>query len=170
MGITVLKMGKASPLQPGERVLHEQRSFRAVSSICLPSYRIGCNLPPLYSISLLVTDRRCLVLGDFLHCMTQEIVMWHAGRNPAGDPETITGVCSTSGLFGRCLEIRSHNPTRRQRWLWSPNLTLRFFFRNPKDVEKLIIETVNQVGAANQTSPTLVGKLGSDCPRVALRT
>ena len=152
MGITVLKIGKASPLQPGERVLHEQRSFRAVSSTCLPSYRIGFNLPLLCGISLLVTDRRCLVLGDLLHCMTQEIGMWYAGRNPDRDPETITGVCSTSGLFGCCLEIRSHNPTRRQRWLWSPNLTLRFFFRNPEGVEKLIVEALNQDGAANKAS------------------
>ena len=128
MGITLLKLGKPSSLLPGEVTLYERSCFRAVSSATFPSYRIGFNLPPLWRITLVVTNCRCLVWTDLFHCMTQEIGMWFSGRNPADDPETITsGRCET-GLFGRCLEIRTRNPKRKQRWLWSPDLTLRFFF------------------------------------------
>ena len=152
MGIILLKMGKPSPLLPGERVLYERSRFRAVSSASPPSYRIGFNLPPLWRISLLVTNLRCRVVTNLFHCMTQEIGMWRPGKNPADDPETITSVRSETGLFGRCLEIRSRNPRRRRRWLWSPNLTLRFFFRNPEEIEKLINETMEQDGIPSQNT------------------
>ena len=150
MGITILKLGKPSPLLPDERVLHEQRRFRAVTSTTVPRYRIGFNLPPLWRISLLVTNRRCLVLTDLFHCMTQEIGMWYPGQNPDDDPETITNVSCRTGLFGRCLELRTRNPHRRQRWLWSPNLTLRFFLKQPERIEAMIHEQMAQDGAANQ--------------------
>ena len=148
MGVTILKLGKPSPLLPDERPVHEQRRFRAVSSKTLPSYRIGFNLPPLCRIGLLVTNRRCLVLTDLFHCMTQEIGMWYPGQNPDDDPETMTRVSCQTGLFGRCLELRTHNPKRRQRWLWSPNLTLRFFLKEPELIEAAILEQMNQNGAA----------------------
>lgn len=144
MGIRLLKLGKPSPLLPGERVALEQRRFRAISSRTSPSYRIGFNLAPLWQARLVVTDRRCLVLTDFLHCMTQEIAMWFFGKNPEGDPETITGVCCGKGLPGRYLEIRSHNPMRRQRWLWSPDLTLRFFLKNPEKIEAVILDQMKR--------------------------
>ena len=138
MGIVILKFGKPAPLPADERVLLEQRRFRAFSSATWPSYRLGFNLPPLWRITLVVTDLRCLVLVNLFHCMSQEISMWYPGRNSENDPETITGVCCTSGLFGRCLKIRSNNPTRRRRWLWSPDLTLRFYFKQADEVEALI--------------------------------
>lgn len=150
MGITLLKLGKPSPLQPEERIIHEQHRFRAVSSMTMPSYRIGFNLPPLWRISLVVTDRRCLVLTDFFHCMTQEIGMWYPGRNPGDDPETITKVSCQTGLFGKCLEIRTHNPMRRQRWLWSPKMTLRFFLKDPEIIETAIACQMESTGTANQ--------------------
>jgi hypothetical protein len=74
MGIR-MKWGKPSPLPPEEPVIFEQHCFRAVSSFTAPSYRIGFNLPPLWRIRLLVTLRRCLVLTDFFHCMTQKIII-----------------------------------------------------------------------------------------------
>ena len=163
MGITVLKLGKPSPLLPDERVVYEQRRFRAVSSTTLPSYRIGHSLPPLWRISLLVTNRRCLVLTDLFHCMTREIGMWFPGQNPNGDPETITKVSCQSGLFGRCLEIRTHNPKRRQRWLWSPDLTLRFFLKEPERIEAIIATEMKQHGAANKTFEASVA--GAPQPR-----
>jgi len=138
MGIILLKLGKPSPLLPEERVLYERSRWRAITSTTPPSYRIGFNFPPFWRITLLVTNRRCLVLTDIFHCMTQEIGMWYPGQNPTDDPETITRVRCETGLFGRCLEIRTLNPTRRHRWLWSPNLTLRFFFQGPEQVESII--------------------------------
>ena len=144
MGIVLLKLGKPSPLLADERVLWEQRRFRAVSSTTWPSYRIGFNLPPLWRVSLVVTNRRCLALTDFFHCLTQEIGMWYPGQGPEGDLETITGVCCASGLFGRCLEIRSNNPARRQRWIWSPDLTLRFFFKGAGQVESVVQDAMRR--------------------------
>ena len=82
MGIVVLKLGKPTPLLPDETVVLEQRRFRAVTTRTLPSYGIGFNLRPLWGISLLVTNRRCLVLTDLFHCMTQEIGIWYPGQNP----------------------------------------------------------------------------------------
>lgn len=161
MGITLLKLGTPSPLLPDEYVLQEWSRFRAISYTALPSYGIGFNVPLLWT-SLLVTNRRVIVLTDLFHCMTQEIEMWYPGQNPADDPEMIASVRSETGLFGRCLEIRSQNPKRRQRWLfWSSSLTLRFFLRNPEDVAKLIIGTMNQDGAANKASQPIAGKPGS---------
>lgn len=153
MGIRVLKLGKPSPLLPGEVTLYERSRFRAVSSTTLPSYRIAFNLPPLWRISLVVTNLRCLVLFDLFHCMTQEIGMWYPGRNPADDPETITSVRCENGVVGRYLEIRSRNPKRRQRWLWSPDLTLRFFFREPEEVERAIQQALGGGGANPSTEP-----------------
>ncbi|MBN1518393.1 hypothetical protein JXA32_17660 [Candidatus Sumerlaeota bacterium] len=146
MGFILMQFGRAKGLLPEEMLAREQRRFRAVSSKSAPSYRIGCNLPPLWRLSLLVTDRRCLALADFFfHCMSQEVVMWYPGCNPEGDPETITGVSCESGLFGRCLELRSHNPLRqKQRWLWSPELTFRFFMKNPERIEAIIRQEMMQ--------------------------
>ncbi len=144
MGIILLKLGKPLPLRADETVVLEQRRFRAVSSKTPPSYRIGFNLPPLWRTSLLVTNRRCLVLTDLFHCMTQEIGMWYPGQNPPDDPETITAVSCQNGLFGRCLEIRTHNPKRRQRWMWSPDLTFRFFLKEPERIEAAILGYIKQ--------------------------
>jgi hypothetical protein len=144
MGIVLLKIGKPSPLSPDESVLLEQRRFRIVSSYTPPSYRIGFNLPPLWRISLVVTNKRCLALTDLFHCMTQEISMWYPGQNPEGDPETITGVRCASALFGRYLEVRTNNPDRRRGWLWSPDLTLRFFFRGVEEFESTILDAMRR--------------------------
>jgi hypothetical protein len=83
--------------------------------------------------------------------MTQEIGMWYPRLNPQDDPETIMKVSCQNGLFGRCLEIRTHNPNRRQRWMWSPNLTLRFFLGKPERIEGVILKTMKRA-SANRTS------------------
>lgn len=144
MGITLLKIGKPAPLSREETVLAEEIRFRAVSSTTLPSYRIGFNFPPFWRTRLLVTNRRCLVYTDFIHCLTQEIGMWFPGQNPADDPEVITGVSCQRGIFGKCLEIRTRNPRRTQRWLWSPDLTLRFFMDQPERLEMIIMAQMNR--------------------------
>lgn len=139
MGIIMLNIGKPAPLLPGEVLVRAQRSFRAVTSKTFPSYRIGFNLGPLSRISLIVTNRRCRILGDFFGVMHQDIALWYPGKNPPGDPELITGVCTTRGLFGPCLELRSNDPRRRSGWLWSPDLTLRFFMARPAALEAAIL-------------------------------
>jgi hypothetical protein len=59
-------------------------------------------------------------------------------------------VCCTRGLFGRCLEIRSHNPTRTARWMWSPNLVLRLFMQEPEPLEAAIREQIKQEQASGR--------------------
>ncbi len=144
MGVTILKLGGPGPLQPGERVVLEERCFRAVTSRTCPSYRVGFNLRPLWGIALKVTDRRVLVLTDLFRCMSQEIGMWYPGRNPSGDPETLTSVSTATGFFGPCVEIRSRNPTRRMRLIWSPDLTLRFFVKEPEPIVSAIVEQMGR--------------------------
>jgi len=138
MSITLSKLGKPSLLPAGEQVLFVQRRFRLVSSRTAPSYRVGFNLPPFWRMSIVVTNRRCLVYTNLFLCMTQEIGMWYPGQNPEGDPETITAVRLDSGILGPCLEIRSNNPNRKCRWIWSPDLTLRFYFKKASEAEAVI--------------------------------
>jgi hypothetical protein len=164
MGMTILKIGEPSPLLSGERVVHQAGSFRLISSKSLPSYRIGPTLPALWRVSLLVTDRGCRVSARILGFMTQEIRMWYPGENPIGDPETITGVRSSTGLLGPYLEIRSHNPRRRQRWLWSPNLTLRFYLREPEPIEAVILE---QMQGNQSAEPSIEATRGGMKPGAA---
>lgn len=153
MGVILCKLGRSTPLLPGETVLLEQRRFWAISSKTLPSYRVGFNLRPFWGVRLLVTDRRCLVLTDFLYCMSQEIGLWYPGRNPEGDPETITRVSCRQGCFGKCLEICSNNPKRTQRWLWSPELTLRFFLKEPEPIEVALLAAMNVPGQPPEPMP-----------------
>jgi len=149
MGIR-FKFGKMSPLLPDERVLHNQACFRAVSSACLPSYRIWFNLPPLWATTLFVTNRRCLVVTDLFRAITQEVDMWYSSHNPDDRTDIITTVSCKKGLFGRCLEIRSRDPKRPRQWLCSPNMTVRFFLKNPESVENVILAAMNQKKAANR--------------------
>ena len=147
MGVR-FKLGGMSSLLPDEVVLHAQRRFRAVSSTCLPSYRIGFQMPPLMLMSLYVTNRRLLLASNLLLVSTQEIDLWYEGKKPEDRTELITGISVANGLFGRCLEGRSRDPRRRQRWLWSPDLTLRFFFKNPEEVEAIIRQAMTEGGTA----------------------
>jgi hypothetical protein len=141
MGVR-FRLGGMSPLQSGERVLHSQKRFRAISSTCTPSYRIGFQMPPLVLLTLYVTNRRLLLVSRLLLFCTQEVDLWFPGKIPPGRTELITGVSVTNGLFGPCLEVRSRDPRRRQRWLWSPDLTLRFFVKDPEAIEKVIQEAM----------------------------
>jgi len=150
------KLGKMSPLQPDETVLHTQDRFRAVSGTCLPSYHIEFQLPPLWKITLWVTNRRCLVVTDLFHTFTEEIDMWYPGMNPEGATDLISSVSVRRGLFGKCLEIRSRDPRRSRRWLCSPNMTLRFFFQNPEDVESVIRGAMNRNEAGNEALQPMV--------------
>ena len=84
--------------------------------------------------------------------------MWFPTKKPDDQTELLIGVAVKRGLFGRCLEIKSRDP-KRWRWLCAPNLTLRFFFRNPEDVEKIILDAMHQKGTANQASEVTVRKL-----------
>jgi hypothetical protein len=153
MGVR-FKLGGMSPLLPDEVVLHSQKRFRAISSTCVPSYRIGFQMPPLILMTLHVTNRRLLLVCKLFPFITQEIDLWFEGKKPEDRTELITNISVTSGLFGRCLEVRSRDPRRRQRWLWSPDLTLRFFFKNPDEVEAIIRKAMIQEDTARRLAGT----------------
>ena len=149
MGVK-FKFGGMSPLLPDEEVLYCHKRFRAVTSTCLPSYHIGFQIPAVTRMALYVTNRRLLLACRLLLFATEEIDLWFEGKKPADRTELITGVTTTRGVFGRCLEVRSRDPRRRQRWLWSPNLTLRFFFKNPEPVEAIIQLAMAQSATADR--------------------
>lgn len=150
MGTTIQRTDKRSPILPDEHLVHEEQGFRVFSYRSRPSFGYGLNLPLLSRTSLLVTDIRCLLVYPLLLGRSRLLSMWYPGRNPEGDPETIIGICSTKGLFGSCLEIRSHNPERQKGWYWSPDQTLRFFLKRPQLVEAAILEQMGQVESANK--------------------
>lgn len=138
MSIKLLRLGQPPPWPANEPVLAEMHRFRAISSYTRPSYKIGFNLPLVQHTWLLVSARRCVVRTRFLGCLWQEIVAWYPGQNPPDDPETLLAAVATHGLFGPCLELRQHDPRRRAWWLWSPALTLRFFYADPAPLAALI--------------------------------
>ncbi len=143
MSVTRIKFGKISPLLEDEKILHEQKRFRLITSKCLPTYRICFNLPFFLAIRLLVTNRRCLVITRMFRFMIQEISTWYPGKNPGNDLETVTSIRCDKGFFGKFLEIRSRDPKRSGRWwYWNPKLTLRFYFKNPEKVEKMILHAM----------------------------
>ena len=143
MGIR-FKFGRMTPLLSDEMVLHSQRRFRAISARCPPGYRIGFQLPPIMLNTLYVTNRRILLACNILLFSTQEIDIWFEGEKPDDKVELITDISVANGLFGRCLEIRSQDPSRCQCWLCSPDLTLRLFFKNPEQVEAVIRKAMTE--------------------------
>ncbi len=141
MGITYC-LGKPSPLLPGENLLHTQRWLRLVSSKSFPSYRIAFNTWPFWTFAFEVTNRRFRVVSNIFLITTQDISIWYLGRNPEGDTEAMTGVSIQKSLIGRCIEVKSYNPERSKQWYWSPALTLRFYFKNPEHVERIILDAM----------------------------
>lgn len=144
MGLPFMWFGRPKPLLPNEELVHERRRFRAVWCAALPS--CGIYVPGVMQLVLRITDHRCMFVITS-HFMTQEIVQWYPKRNPDHDPEIITSVSSGKGFLGPCLEIHSHNPTRRARWLWSPDLTLRFFIQDPEHLRQMIFDQITSEGA-----------------------
>lgn len=140
MGMRFKRRGQTA-LRPAERLLHKHDTFRAITGLCLPNYRIGFPLRGVCSFQLLVTTHRILLITDLLVLWMQEIDIWFPGKMPEDQTELLTGVAVRNGLFGRCLEIKSKDP-RRWRWLCASNLTLRFFFRDPESLEKIILEAM----------------------------
>ncbi len=136
MGVR-FRFGSQGELMPNETVLHELRSFRALSSKSGLSYRIGFQIPLMLFMTLYITNRRLLLVFRTLHFIVQEMDLWYPEFRPGEQAETITAASVQRGLFGACLEIRSHDPTRTQ-WYWSQNLTLRFFISNPANLLAII--------------------------------
>ncbi len=137
MGVR-FRFGSQGELMPNETVLHEQRWFRAVSSWCRPiNYRIGFQIPLLLSMKLYITNRRLLLVCRTFRCIIQEIDLWYPEFRPGEHAEIITAASVQRGLFGACLDIRSHDPTRTQLY-WSQDLTLRFFLSNPAELLAII--------------------------------
>jgi len=142
MGIR-FKWGRMLDLLPDEQILYSDRSFRAITGTSLPSYRISFQAPPLWLITLHITNRRCLVAADLFHLFTQEISFWYPESAPEHETELITRISFEQGLFGTCLEIRSRDPQRPWYWLCSSNLTLRFFSRDADHLRTIILEAMH---------------------------
>ncbi len=144
MGVK-FKTGKVSPLLPDEKVLYERSTFRLMTSSSHPSYKIAFNLPLIMTMKLIITDRRCLVIGKLFTFITSIADVWYPGRNPEGETEIITEVSTGKGLFGKCLVIKSRDPNRPRQWMCSPNMTARFYFPDPDRVEQIIKGAMNHL-------------------------
>lgn len=137
------KIAGISPLLPDEELLYSQERFRAVSLTC-SSFSRGLWVPPLCcGIRLCVTNRRILLSCCILPLYRQEVDLWFSGQQPEGKTESLTAVSLENGYFGRCLEIRSRDPSRHQSWFSSPDLTVRLFCKEPENIERVIREVMS---------------------------
>ena len=142
------KRGGISDLLPDETLLVSQKTFRAITSLAPPNYRIGF-LCPLWTFTLYVTDRRVLLATEmFAKRWTQEIDMWFPHKIPPDQTEVLTNVAVKNGLFGRCLETKSRD-LKRWKWMCVPNMTLRFFFPDPEKLEQIIQKEMHPEGTSS---------------------
>ncbi len=150
MGLSY-KVGDILPLLPGERVLHAQQGLRAMTIASFPSCGFAHRFW-LCSISLRVTNRRCLVAftGPF-RLNHQEIDPWFPGFAPSGQTDLIDTVSVQHGLLGRCLQVKSTDPRRSERWCLSPDLSLRLYGDNVDELLEIITASMNQPGLSGVT-------------------
>ncbi|MFC1736219.1 hypothetical protein ACFL1X_08880 [Candidatus Hydrogenedentota bacterium] len=140
------KLGGLPPVMLDEEVLYSKKFIWLCSSKSPPTYRIGFGfpIPPLLTIALHVTDRRCRMVTHLLFgLVTQEFDAWYSGKAPDGDGEILTSVSTGKGYWD-CpyLELVSHNEKRPWHWFCSEDVRIRFFFKNPENVENVIKEAM----------------------------
>ena len=133
-------------LLPDEKLLRFHSTFRAISGLSIPNYRISFPWRGVCSFELRITTHRVLLVSDLFERWIQVVDMWFPKMKPAGETEILTSAAVRDGLFGRCLELKSRDP-KRWKWLCSPNLTLRLFFENPEPLEAIISEAMKEQGS-----------------------
>jgi len=140
-----------STLEPGENVLHFIPSVGFISSKALPSYRLFFPIPPLMKASLIITDRRIIILVYLFGFVIQEFSSWYLGRNPEGKLEIIESASvGRLKILGPYLEVVSYNDKRPwyYRYLCAARVRLRFYMKNPEPLYESISSglEVNGVG------------------------
>jgi len=146
----VFTFGSMSGFYPGEEILHTVHSIGFMSTKALPSYRLFFPLPPLWRVSLYITDKRAFLVAYLFGVVIQEFITWYPGRAPAGDHERVHSTrVGKLKLFGRYLELVSYNS--RRPWYWrcicSPSVRMRFYLKNPEPLYESLranLKTENQ--------------------------
>ncbi|MCX7000556.1 MAG: hypothetical protein NT106_09735 [Candidatus Sumerlaeota bacterium] len=124
-----------SALEPGENVLHSVPSVGFISSKALPTYRLFFPIPPLMKASLIITDRRVIIVSYLFGFVIQKFSSWYPERSPEGELEIIESVSlGKMRLIGPYLEVVSFNDNRPwyYRYLCAARVRLRFYMKNPE--------------------------------------
>lgn len=137
------KRNKEVLLLPDEKLLHSHSTFRAISGLSIPNYRISFPWRGVCSFELRISTHRVLLVSDLFNHWIQVIDMWFPNTKPPQETEMLTGVAVRKGLFGPCLELKSRDP-KRWKWLCSPNLTLRLFCEDPEPLETKVREAMKE--------------------------
>ncbi len=128
------KFGARSSLRPNEVLFHERHTLRVVTLKCAVNRSYFER--PLTPTHLFITDCRLFISATCIPFWRQEIVLWFSGRQPEGETELITKVTQEKSRFlGRCVEVRSLNPTRPRSFFAAPELIMRFYCNDPEALE-----------------------------------
>jgi hypothetical protein len=138
-----------SALEPGENVLHFIPSVGFISSKALPTYRLFFPIPPLMKASLIITDRRIIIVSYLFGFVIQEFSSWYPGRNPEGKLEIIESASvGKMRLIGQYLEVVSYNDNRPwyYRYLCAARVRLRFYMKNPEPLYESMSSVLEVIG------------------------
>lgn len=139
------KFGVPSPLPPEETLRYTRDDLKAVTHYSAPLCR-GFYERFLCSVLLRVTDRRMTVSTrvspPLFFRWQQEIDCWFPGRQPEGEVDTITDLSLGIGNYGPCLIVHSQNPSRRNSWFSSPDLTVWLYCTEPEAIERAVREAM----------------------------
>src|ERR1035437_8893089 len=101
-------------LSANEVVLKRMSNVFYVTTQSPPSYRVAFYIPFFLRASLILTDRRMLLVVRMFGLVVQEISAWYPGRAPAGDEEFVKSAdTGRNRWLGQFLEIVSHNGNRQ---------------------------------------------------------
>lgn len=137
---------------------HSKSSIRKILAVCgsismdrTSPFIYGffrCDLPDAAPFSTcparithlsLPEPRSVSFLAPFL-CFNLSTPFGGGGAEVSGD--VIQTVSLAKGHFGRCVEIYSRNPRRRQTWLTSPDLIARIYCNDAAEIERIIRQTM----------------------------
>ena len=131
-------------LLPGEKVLGVRRWIWAASGKSLPSYRLFFSLPPIQEAGIYITDKRILQVFYLFRILAFEYSIWFPRHITSETEEIIQSVAiGRMPIFGKYIEIISHDPVRR--WPRSPQARLRLFLHNPEELCDLISQAMDNV-------------------------
>lgn len=168
-------LGMVPRFRSGETVL-AQSGCRVVSGKSLPSYRVTFIMPPLVDMSLIVTDRRVLLVAYVARLLRQEFSVWYAEPSTAGEAETIRrenkatallyegfaplreadvlrAVSVGSSRWGTFLELNSE--TAKKQPLRGVALRLRCYTRNAPKLAEIIAARIGVVPPAAPHLPSV---------------
>lgn len=99
--------------------------------------------------SLIITDRRIIIVSYLFGFVIQEFSSWYPGRNPEGKLEIIESASvGKMRLIGQYLEVVSYNDNRPwyYRYLCAARVRLRFYMKNPEPLYESMSSVLEVIG------------------------